>query len=138
MLKQTLTLQQINACYTTYMAEHLGIVFTALTDDTLEATMPVNNRTKQPFGFLHGGASVVLAETLGSLASYLSCQEGNRVAGIEVSASHVKAVNSGKVRGVCQAIRLGQHHHIWQVTIFDDNDQLCCHCRLTTSIATIK
>ena len=86
--KRTVDLATLNQLGDNSLVAHLGIVFTAIGDDYLEATMPVDNRTQQPFGLLHGGASVVLAESMGSIAGYLSVEEGKSVVGIEVSASH--------------------------------------------------
>jgi 1,4-dihydroxy-2-naphthoyl-CoA hydrolase len=95
----------------------LDIRFEALTDDAIEATMPVDSRTHQPFGLLHGGASVVLAETLGSVAGYL-CSEGEqKVVGLEVNANHIRSVRSGRVRGVCRALHVGSRHQVWQIEI---------------------
>ncbi|WP_228858130.1 hotdog fold thioesterase [Xenorhabdus stockiae] len=116
------------------MLEYVGIEITRLGDDFLEGTMPVDQRTKQPFGILHGGASVVLAESLGSLAGYL-CSEGEqKVVGVEINANHIKAVRDGIVRGVCKAIHLGRSHQVWQIDIYNGQQQLCCTSRLTTAI----
>ena len=98
--KRQSTLEQLNAMGDGNMVGLLDIRFEALTDDAIEATMPVDSRTHQPFGLLHGGASVVLAETLGSVAGYL-CSEGEqKVVGLEVNANHIRSVRSGRVRGV--------------------------------------
>ncbi|MCC8378305.1 hotdog fold thioesterase [Xenorhabdus sp. PB30.3] len=116
------------------MLEYVGIEITRLGDDFLEGTMPVDQRTKQPFGILHGGASVVLAESLGSLAGYL-CSEGEqKVVGVEINANHIKAVRDGIVKGVCKAIHLGRSHQVWQIDIYNGQQQLCCTSRLTTAI----
>ncbi|WP_340620575.1 hotdog fold thioesterase [Xenorhabdus siamensis] len=113
---------------------HIGIEITQLGDDFIEGTMPVDQRTKQPFGILHGGASVVLAETLGSLAGYL-CSEGEqKVVGVEINANHIKAVRKGIVKGICKPIHLGRTHQVWQIDIYDGQQQLCCTSRLTTAI----
>ncbi|ACY84620.1 hypothetical protein ETAE_1783 [Edwardsiella piscicida] len=116
------------------MVGHLGIAITRIGDDTLEGSMPVDQRTRQPFGLLHGGASAVLAETLGSLAGYL-CSEGTQqVVGLEINANHLRAVRSGTVHGVCRALHLGRRHQVWQIDIRDDRDHLCCTSRLTTAL----
>ncbi|MEX0446652.1 hotdog fold thioesterase [Xenorhabdus sp. SGI246] len=116
------------------IVNHIGIEITQLGDDFIEGTMPVDQRTKQPFGILHGGASVVLAETLGSLAGYL-CSEGEqKVVGIEINANHIKAVRKGIVKGICKPIHLGRTHQIWQIDIYNGQQQLCCTSRLTTAI----
>lgn len=134
MWKRKITLEQLNQLSKQNMLAHVGIEFTAITDDSLEATMPVDNRTTQPFGLLHGGASVVLAETLGSVAGYLCTSGKQKVVGIEINASHVKAARGGKVKGVCTAVRLGRTHQVWDIKIYDQQNSLCCVSRLTTAV----
>lgn len=107
------TLEEINSCSDNSMLSYLGIVMLSISDDTIEATMPVDQRTMQPFGLLHGGASVVLAESLGSIAGYLYTQNNQKVVGPEINASHIRSVSSGKVRGVCSAIHLGRRQQVW-------------------------
>ncbi|MEB8293337.1 1,4-dihydroxy-2-naphthoyl-CoA hydrolase [Klebsiella michiganensis] len=132
--KRQSTLEQLNAMGDGNMVGLLDIRFEALTNDAIEATMPVDSRTHQPFGLLHGGASVVLAETLGSVAGYL-CSEGEqKVVGLEVNANHIRSVRSGRVRGVCRALHVGSRHQVWQIDIFDDQGRLCCSSRLTTAV----
>ncbi|WP_162473669.1 hotdog fold thioesterase [Serratia microhaemolytica] len=116
------------------MISHVGIEFTHITAESLEAVMPVDQRTTQPFGLLHGGASVVLAESMGSIAGYL-CTEGNqKVVGLEINANHMRAVLGGQVRGVCRALHVGRHNQVWQIEIFDDRQRLCSISRLTTAV----
>lgn len=129
-----MTLDELNKTSAGTMVEHLGIIYTRLDDDTLEAEMPVDNRTQQPFGLLHGGASVVLAETLGSMAGFLTTTEGQCVVGTEVNASHHRAVASGTVRGVCKPLHLGKSSQVWEIAIFDARDKRCCTSRLTTAL----
>ena len=132
--KRQSTLEQLNAMGDGNMVGLLDIRFEALTDDAIEATMPVDSRTHQPFGLLHGGASVVLAETLGSVAGYL-CSEGEqKVVGLEVNANHIRSVRSGRVRGVCRALHVGARHQVWQIEISDEQGRLCCSSRLTTAV----
>ena len=117
---------------------HLGIEFDRAGDDFIEATLPVDHRTRQPFGVLHGGASVVLAETLGSMASYFVVGDPQKkCVGIEVNASHLKSVKEGKVRGRVTPIRLGKTLHVWDILIWEDEDPQqspVCKCRLTVMI----
>lgn len=116
--KRQATLEQLNRLGEGNMVGLLDIRFETVTDDTLEATMPVDSRTQQPFGLLHGGASVVLAETLGSVAGYL-CSEGEqKVVGLEVNANHIRSARGGRVRGVCKALHVGTRHQVWQIEIF--------------------
>jgi len=114
----------------------LDIKIVAVGPDFICGEMPVDERTQQPFGILHGGASIVLAETLGSWASYLvaSDKPGARVAGIEVSGSHVWSVRSGKVIGVARPVRLGRSLHFWRIDIRDQDNKLCCSAKLTVKV----
>ena len=132
--KRQATLEQLNRLGEGNMVGLLDIRFETVTDDTLEATMPVDSRTQQPFGLLHGGASVVLAETLGSVAGYL-CSEGEqKVVGLEVNANHIRSARGGRVRGVCKALHVGTRHQVWRIEIFDEQSRLCCSSRLTTAV----
>ena len=132
--KRELSLAALNASSENTMVAHLGIIYTRLEAGLLEAEMPVDARTHQPFGLLHGGASVVLAETLGSVAGYL-CSEGEqKVVGLEVNANHIRSARGGRVRGVCKALHVGTRHQVWQIEIFDEQSRLCCSSRLTTAV----
>lgn len=132
--KRQTTLEQLKCMGEGNMVGLLDIHFDSFTDETIEATMPVDSRTHQPFGLLHGGASVVLAETLGSVAGYL-CSEGEqKVVGLEVNANHIRSVRGGRVRGVCKALHVGSRHQVWQIEIFDEQGRLCCSSRLTTAV----
>lgn len=132
--RRDVTLDQINAMSANNMVGYLGIEFTRLTGNELEATLPVDERTRQPFGLLHGGASVVLAETLGSIAGYLCTEGEQKVVGVEVNANHVRSAREGRVRGVCRSIHVGRRHQVWQIDIYDLEGQLCCTSRLTTAV----
>ena len=132
--KRHLTLEALNATSDNTLIEQLAITYTRIGDDFLEAEMPVDSRTHQPFGLLHGGASVALAETLGSMAGFLTSQEGQCVVGTEINASHHRAVTGGLVRGVCQPLHLGRSQQVWEIAIYDDRDRRCCTARLTTAL----
>lgn len=132
--KRSVDVETLNKMGENSLVAHLGIVFTTIGEDYLEATMPVDARTQQPFGLLHGGASVVLAESMGSIAGYLSIEDGKSVVGIEVSASHHRAVSSGEVRGICRPLHLGARNQSWQIEIRNTRDQLCCTSRLTVAV----
>jgi len=134
MWKRQSSLAELNKMAEGTLIAGLGMVFTRLEADWLEATMPMDARTQQPFGLLHGGASVALAESLGSMAGWLCSQPGQNVVGIEVSASHLRAVYSGTVRGICRALHRGSLNQVWQIEIVNGQDQLCCMARLTTAI----
>ncbi len=116
------------------MAGHLGLEFTAFGDDYLEARLPVDHRTKQPAGLLHGGASVVLAETLGSVASYLCVEQGKKCVGVEVNANHLKSATEGFVKGRVRPIRVGRSLHVWSIEIHNSAGDLVCVSRLTVAI----
>ncbi len=118
---------------------HLGalldIQFTEVTNDTLTATMPVDERTHQPAGILHGGASVVLAETLGSIASYMCIDpEKYQAVGLEVNANHLRPVKNGRVTGICKPLHIGAKTHIWDIKIYNDKGKMSCVSRLTVAI----
>jgi 1,4-dihydroxy-2-naphthoyl-CoA hydrolase len=117
------------------LAQSLHIRVTEIGNDFLKGTMPVDERTKQPFGLLHGGASVALAETLGSIASWLAVNREHFIGvGIEINANHVKAVTEGFVTGVCRPIHIGGRNHIWEIKIFNDREELCCISRFTCTV----
>lgn len=132
--KREVTLERLNQTGESCMVGHVGIQFTQITDDALEAIMPVDHRTTQPFGLLHGGASLVLAESMGSMAGYLCTEGQQKVVGLEINANHIRAVFKGPVRGVCRALHVGRRNQVWQIEIFDDRDRLCCTSRLTTAV----
>ena len=132
--KRRLTLDELNATSVRTLVGHLGIVYTRLGDDVLEAEMPVDARTYQPFGLLHGGASAALAETLGSMAGYMMTVDGQCVVGTELNAPHHRAVSQGKVRAVCQPLHLGRQNQSWEIVVFDEQGRRCCTCRLSTAV----
>ncbi|RPE04545.1 hotdog fold thioesterase [Candidatus Pantoea deserta] len=132
--KRETDLEALNAMGERSLVAHLGIRFTAIGDDYLEAVMPVDARTHQPFGLLHGGASVVLAESMGSIAGYLCTEEGKSVVGIEVNASHHRSISSGEVRGICRPVHIGSRNQVWQTEIRNARGQLLCSSRLTVAV----
>jgi 1,4-dihydroxy-2-naphthoyl-CoA hydrolase len=131
---QTPTLAALNQPSPT-MVEHLGIIFTAIGNDYLEATMPVDHRTHQPMGLLHGGASVALAETLGSSGAYLCVDsEAFNVVGLEINANHIRSVRSGIVTGTARPIHLGRTTQLWEIRVTDPEGKLVCISRLTVAV----
>ena len=117
------------------MSEHLEIKFIELGDDFLKATMPVDHRTHQPYGLLHGGASVSLAETIGSVASALVIdRQQNRCVGIEINANHIRGVKTGLVTATCKPLHIGSSTHVWDIRIHDEDQKLICISRLTVAI----
>lgn len=119
-----------------HMGDALGINFTSFKSDEIKATMPVNENTIQPFGFLHGGASVALAETLASVGAWLNLADDSQNAmGIEINANHVRAVKKGgSVRGVSKPVRKGRSIHVWETKIFNGDDKLVCISRCTLAV----
>jgi len=128
-------LQSLNALSKNTMMEHLGIVFTEYGEGFVCAKMPVDHRTHQPYGILHGGASVVLAETLGSVASHTTIDIENQICvGQEINANHIKSVRSGYVYGKATPIHLGKKSQVWEIRITNEDDELVCISRLTMAV----
>lgn len=126
---------EANALRKDTLIEHLGIVVTEAGDDWLRATMPVDARTKQPFGLLHGGASVVLAETLGSMAGgYCVDPATQMVVGLEINANHLRAVREGTVTGTARALHVGRSTQVWEIRIEDEAGRPVCVSRLTLAV----
>ncbi|MBY0245234.1 MAG: hotdog fold thioesterase [Sphingobacteriaceae bacterium] len=129
------TVEEINNRPTNHIGTVLGIKFTDIGEDFITATMPVDERTHQPAGILHGGASVVLAETLGSIASYLLIDPDKFIAvGLEVNANHLRPVSSGLVTGICKPLHIGAKTHVWEIKIYTDKNKMSCISRLTVAI----
>ncbi|MBK7636189.1 MAG: hotdog fold thioesterase [Saprospiraceae bacterium] len=127
--------EAINNFNNNTLVSHLGIEITEFGPDYVKARMPVDHRTRQPMGLLHGGASVVLSESVGSMASWLTLGEQNvKVVGIEVNANHLKSVSKGFVTSVTKPVKLGKSLHVWSTEIFDENGELLCISRLTVMI----
>lgn len=117
------------------MGQHIGISFSEVGPDFLKATMPVDHRTQQPYGLLHGGASCVLAETLGSVASAMVIDPDRFICvGLEINANHVRSARSGFVTGTCTPIHIGASTHVWDIKIHDEREKLICVSRLTVAI----
>jgi 1,4-dihydroxy-2-naphthoyl-CoA hydrolase len=129
-------LQKLNAGTA---AERLGIEFTEIGDDWLSARMPVDARTKQPYGILHGGASVLLAETIGSVAAVMCvAEEDARCVGLDINANHVRAASAGWVTGTARPFHIGRTTQVWDIRIVDDAGQLVCVSRLTMAVVRGK
>lgn len=117
------------------LGEHLGMEYVEIGDDFLKMKMPVDHRTKQPFGLLHGGASVALAETVGSVASnFVVDHEKFVCVGLEINANHLRSATKGFVTGICTPIHLGRQTHVWDIKIYDENEKICCISRLTVAV----
>ncbi|NTE05323.1 hotdog fold thioesterase [Agrobacterium tumefaciens] len=129
------TIEDLNNRPKNHIGGLLDIKFTEIGADFIIGTMPVDERTHQPAGILHGGASVVLAETLGSIASYMCIDPEKHVAvGLEVNANHLRPVKSGLVTGICKIIHRGAKTHIWDIKLYDDRGKMNCISRLTVAV----
>jgi 1,4-dihydroxy-2-naphthoyl-CoA hydrolase len=133
--KQPIDLARINGWSRGTMMETLDIRFTEAGDDWIRGTMPVDHRTQQPFGLLHGGASVVLAETLGSSAALLTLDVEKEIAvGLDINANHIRGVHGGLVTGTAKAVHLGRTTQIWEIRIENEGGKLVCLSRLTMAV----
>lgn len=135
--QKNFTLENLNQLCSNSAVSHLGIEISAFGEDSIEATMPVDHRTTQPFGLLHGGISVALAETIGSLAGYLAIEENKIAVGLDINAHHLRSVKQGIVTAKATPISLNRNIHVWQIDIRDEQDKLCCVSRLTLSILNL-
>jgi 1,4-dihydroxy-2-naphthoyl-CoA hydrolase len=134
--KKKFTLEEINESSKNTATENLEIVITKLTENSLEAQMPVNEKTCQPKGILHGGASALMIETLGSFAGYLAAPINDGIVGMEINANHIAGVKKGNyVRGVATPLHIGKTTHVWEVKIYEnDTNKLCCAGRITLAV----
>ena len=132
--RRTATVADLNALSAGTAMEPLGIAFTEIGPDFLRATMPVDARTRQPYGLLHGGASVLLAETLGSTAGGLCVEDDQDVVGIEINANHLRGVREGVVTGTARPLHVGRNTQVWEIRIEDARGRLACISRLTLAV----
>lgn len=129
------TVDELNAKMSINMMKHLDIQFTEMGNDYLCAQMPVDHRTMQPYNLLHGGASVALAETLGSAAGAMCVDIKSKIVlGLEINANHIRSVKGGFVNGKAKPLHIGSKTHIWQIEITDENNNLVCVSRLTLAV----
>ena len=132
--KKPISVEGLNAFSANCAVSHLGIEFLEVGDDFIRARVPVDHRTKQPYGLLHGGVSVVLAETLGSSAADYASPEGHRTVGLDVNANHLKATVSGWVTGTARPVHIGRTTQVWQIDLCNDAGELTCVSRLTMAV----
>jgi 1,4-dihydroxy-2-naphthoyl-CoA hydrolase len=139
MINTNITVEQLNQLNKGNMGEHLGIEATEISSDYICARMPVDHRTKQPFGLLHGGASVVLAETLGSFAASVSVDmEKYQCVGLEINANHIRSVKEGYVYGKATPLHVGRQTQVWEIRITNEAGQLVCVSRITIAVLERK
>lgn len=136
---QNVTIDYLNSINKDSMAGHLGIEIIEIGYDFLKATMPLDARTMQPMGLLHGGASVVLSETLGSIASFCVIDDAKNksIVGLEINANHLKSVKKGFVTGITKPIKIGRRIHLWQTDIYDQDNNLICTSKLTVMVSDL-
>ncbi len=133
--RKNLTVHELHSLGHGTMASHVGIEFTELGDNYLKARMPVDQRTRQPYGLLHGGASCVLAETIGSIGSALVIDTEKFICvGLEINANHIRSAREGYVTGIATPLHLGSGTHVWDIKIYDEGEKLVCVSRLTVAI----
>ena len=134
-----ITVPQLQVLFKDTMGEHLDIEITEIGENFLKARMPVDNRTRQPYGLLHGGASATLAETLGSVASaFVIDQQRYYCVGLEINANHIRSVKEGYVYGITTPLHLGRTTHVWDIRIYDEREKLVCVSRLTVAILQLQ
>jgi 1,4-dihydroxy-2-naphthoyl-CoA hydrolase len=130
-----LTVESLNKLSANTMVSHLGIEFTRIGDDFIEAKMPIDARTQQPLGLLHGGASVTLAETLGSIAATCCVdRETQYCVGLDINANHIKSAKTGYVFGTTKPIHMGKRTHVWEIRIVNELHELICISRITLAV----
>jgi 1,4-dihydroxy-2-naphthoyl-CoA hydrolase len=132
--KQTADLTTLNAWSERTLMQAIDIRITEIGDDYLKGTMPVDDRTRQPYGILHGGASVALAETLGSSAAMLCCEDGFAAVGLDINANHLRAVREGLVTGTARPLHIGRSTQVWEIRIENEGGELVCASRLTMAV----
>ena len=132
--KQDISLQTLTAVSENTAVSHLGIEFVEVGDDFLVARVPVNRQTCQPYGLLHGGVSVVLAETLGSIGAAFCVPEGTRVVGLDVNANHLRGVSQGWVTATARPVHIGRSTQVWHIDLRDDQGRMVCIARLTMTV----
>ena len=139
MFNPKVTIDDLNEMQKGNMGEHLSIEFIDIGEDYIVAKMPVDHRTTQPFGLLHGGASVVLAETLGSVAAHFTVDSKKQFCvGLDINANHIKSAKQGYVFGVTTPVHIGKQTQVWQIRIEDENKRLICISRITMAILDKK
>ncbi|MEO6974115.1 MAG: hotdog fold thioesterase [Rhodoferax sp.] len=132
--KKPISIEDLTAIHIDTAVQHLGIEFLEVGDDFIRARVPVNTHTRQPYGLLHGGVSVVLAETLGSCGAAYSCPEGYRAVGLDINANHIKGTVSGWVTGITRPVHIGRTTQVWQIDLSNAAGELTCVSRITMAV----
>lgn len=132
--KKAISVEELTAIHKDTAVQHLGVEFLEVGPDFIRARVPVDTRTKQPYGLLHGGVSVVLAETLGSCGAAYSCPEGHRAVGLDINANHLRGATSGWVTGVTRPVHIGRTTQVWQIDLTNEAGELTCVSRITMAV----
>lgn len=132
--KKDVSIEELTRSHEKTAVDRLGIEFLEVGDDFIRARVPVDERTVQPFRILHGGVSVVLAETLGSCGAHYSAPEGHRAVGLDINANHIRSASSGWVTGTARAVHIGRTTQVWQIDMSNDAGQLTCVSRITMAV----
>ncbi len=132
--KKAISVEELHAIHKNTAPEHLGMEFLEVGDDFIRGRIPVDKRTMQPYGLLHGGVSVVLAETLGSCGAAYACPEGHRPVGLDINANHLKGATSGWVTGITRPVHIGRTTQVWQIDMRNDAGELTCVSRITMAV----
>ena len=132
--QKPISVAELTAMHVDTAVAHLGMEFLEVGDDFIRARVPVDTRTRQPYGLLHGGVSVVLAETLGSCGAAYATPEGHRAVGLDINANHIKGVTSGWVTGITRPVHMGRTTHVWQIDMHNDAGELTCVSRITMAV----
>ena len=136
--KQAVSVETLTAIHVDTAVARLGIEFLEVGDDFIRARVPVNPHTRQPYGLLHGGVSVVLAETLGSCGAAFTLPEGYRAVGLDINANHLRGATSGWVTGVARPVHVGRTTQVWQIELSNDAGELTCVSRITMAVLASK
>ena len=136
--KQAISVELLTASSANTAVSHLGIEFLEVGDDFIRARVPVDHRTVQPYGLLHGGVSVVLAETLGSCGAAYAAPAGRRTVGLDINANHLKGVTQGWVTGITRPVHIGRSTQVWQIELRNDAGELTCVSRITMAVLAPK
>ncbi len=132
--KKPVSIEELSSIHVGTAVGHLGIEFLEVGDDFIRGRVPVDPRTRQPYGLLHGGVSVVLAETLGSCGAAYAVPEGWRAVGLDINANHLRGATSGWVTGTARPVHTGRTTHVWQIDMCNDAGELTCVSRITMAI----
>jgi 1,4-dihydroxy-2-naphthoyl-CoA hydrolase len=136
--KKHIDIEELTRSHIDTAVSHLGMEFLEVGDDFIRGRVPVDKRTQQPFGLLHGGVSVVLAEALGSCGAHYSCPEGHRAVGLDINANHLKSATSGWVTGITRPVHRGRTTHVWAIELSNDAGELTCVSRITMAVLAPK